>query len=126
MTWPPARPTEASEYRQDAVDQLVSAAGAAGAAVVLGAMIDSAPRLLGGLQTALAEGDAKEFRRSAHSLKANAATVGADALAQTFQELENIGDAGDLDAAKEKTAAAERTYRSLIEAVKKLHKQYGS
>jgi CheY-like chemotaxis protein len=115
-----------TEYRQGAVDQLVSAAGPAGAAVVLGAMIDSAARLLTGLQKSLAEGDAKEFRRSAHSLKANAATVGADTLAQTFQELESLGDAGDLESAREKTASADQAYRSLIEAIKNLRKQYGS
>lgn len=125
MTKPPAWTTEAA-YLQDAVDKLVSTAGAAGAAVVLGAMVDSAPRLLGSFLKALAEGNAKEFRRSAHSLKANAATVGAEALAQTFQELESFGDAGDLDAATEKAASAEQAYRSLIEAVKKLRRQYGS
>ncbi len=83
-------PSEA-EFRQEAIDRLVSAASAKGAAMILGTMVDSAPRLLDGLQRSLAAGDAKEFRRSAHSLKANAATVGADALAGLFQELENLG-----------------------------------
>jgi signal transduction histidine kinase/CheY-like chemotaxis protein len=128
ITRPPATTIQAepAEYRQEAVDRLVSAAGPSGVAVVLGAMIDSAPRLLAGLRKALEEGNAKEFRRSAHSLKANAATVGADALTQTFQALESLGDAGDLDSATEKTAAAEQAYRSLIEAIKKLRQQYGS
>lgn len=121
-----ASTTEPGEYRQAAVDQLVSAAGSAGAAVVLSAMIDSAPRLLAGLQMALSEGDAKEFRRAAHSLKANAATVGADELAETFQSLESLGDAGDLASATEKTATAEQGYRNLIEAIKKVRKQYAS
>jgi signal transduction histidine kinase/DNA-binding response OmpR family regulator len=122
-TRPPASAVESKEYRQAAVDQLVSAAGSAGAAVVLGAMIDSAPRMLAGLQKALNEGNAKEFRRSAHSLKANAATVGADELAQTFQMLESLGDAGDLATAAEKAIAADQAYRSLIEAIKKLRSQ---
>jgi CheY-like chemotaxis protein len=122
-TRPPASVAESKEYRQTAVDQLVSAAGSAGAAVVLGAMIDSAPRMLAGLQKALNEGNAKEFRRSAHSLKANAATVGADELAQTFQMLESLGDAGDLATAAEKAIAADQAYRSLIEAIKKLRSQ---
>jgi CheY-like chemotaxis protein len=126
-TRPPASATEAAtEYRQDAIDQLVTAAGPAGAAVVLGAMIDSAPRLLAGLQKALTDRDAKEFRRSAHSLKANAATVGADALSQTFQTLESLGDAGDLDIATEQAAEAELAYRSLIEAIKPLRNQYSA
>jgi signal transduction histidine kinase/DNA-binding response OmpR family regulator len=125
-TRPPGAPTEPTEYGQAAIDQLVTAAGPSGAAVVLGAMIDSAPRMLTGLQKALTEGNAKEFRRSAHSLKANAATVGATALAQTFQTLESLGDAGDLEAATEKMATAEQGYRSLIEAIKRLRKQYES
>jgi HPt (histidine-containing phosphotransfer) domain-containing protein len=94
--------------------------------VVLGAMIDSAPRLLAGLQKALTDGNANEFRRSAHSLKANAATVGANALAQSFQTLESLGDAGDLATATEKTPAAEQAYRSLIEAIKQLRQQFVS
>ena len=77
-----------------------------------------------GLQQALSEGNAKEFRRSAHSLKANAATVGADDLAKTFQMLESLGDSGDLNAATDKAASAEQAYRNLIEAIKKLRKQY--
>lgn len=124
-TRPPATAAEPTEYGQQAIDQLLSTAGPAGAAVVLGAMIDSAPRLLAGLQKALTEGNAKEFRRSAHSLKANAATVGATALAQTFQTLESLGDAGDLAAASEKTPAAEQAYRSLIEAIRKVRQQVG-
>ncbi len=125
ITRPPAGTTpEQTEYKQSAVDQLLSVAGPAGAAVVLGAMVDSAPRMLATLQNALAEGNAKEFRRCAHSLKANAATVGADDLAQAFQALESLGDAGDLQAAVDKTAQADQGYRNLIEAIRQLRKQY--
>src|SRR5687768_9706349 len=89
--------------RQELIDQLVAAAGPRGAVLVLGAMVDSAPRLLDGLRGSLAAGDAKAFRRSAHSLKANAATVGADALAQMLQELEDLGGAGDLSNAADRS-----------------------
>jgi len=126
ITRPPAIAAESTEYRQGAIDKLVSAAGAAGATVVLSAMIDSAPRLLDGLQKSLAEGNARDFRRSAHSLKANAATVGADDLVETFQTLESLGDAGDLTTATEQTATAEQAYRSLIEAIKKVRNKYAS
>ncbi|MFC4311283.1 response regulator [Steroidobacter flavus] len=113
------------EFRQDAIDRLVSAASAKGAAMILGTMIDSAPRLLEGLQRSLAAGDAKEFRRSAHSLKANAATVGADALAAMFQELENLGSAGDLSAVADKASSAEQSYRGLVAAVDDIRKKLG-
>src|SRR5687768_974108 len=107
---PPTITTPVSEFRQEAVDKLMSSAGAVGASIVLGAMVDSAPRLLDALRSALVQGDAPTFRRSAHSLKANAATVGADALAQTFQELENLGNAGNLAAAPAQAESAELAY----------------
>lgn len=126
ITRPPGNITETAEFRQEVIDQLVSSAGPSGTSVVLGAMIDSAPRMLAGLQRALNEGNAKDLRRSAHSLKANAATVGADALAKQFQELESLGDTGDLQTATAKAAPAEQGYRSLIEAIKKLRSQYSA
>lgn len=92
--------------------------------MVLGAMIESAPRLLAGLREALTAPDPKEFRRQAHSLKANAATVGADMLAAQLQELENLGAAGQLDEAEDKTAAAETAYQQLIDAIRELRKHY--
>jgi HPt (histidine-containing phosphotransfer) domain-containing protein len=88
-------------------------------------MIDSAPRLLEGLQQALASRDSKEFRRCAHSLKANAMTVGADATAARLQELEDLGEAGRLDEAEAKFASAEQGYRRLIESMQALRKHYG-
>jgi HPt (histidine-containing phosphotransfer) domain-containing protein len=78
------------------------------------------------LQDALAQGDAPAFRRSAHSLKANAATVGADALARTFQELEDLGNTDNLAAAAAQTESAGQAYRSLIEAIAKLRNQLGT
>jgi signal transduction histidine kinase/DNA-binding response OmpR family regulator len=115
-----------AEFKRETVDQLVAATGAVGAAVVLGAMIDSAPRMLDGLQTALARRDAPTFRRTAHSLKANAATVGAEALTRAFEELEHLGKAGDLDAAAKKTESARQAYLKLIAAIDTLRKQLAS
>jgi signal transduction histidine kinase/DNA-binding response OmpR family regulator/HPt (histidine-containing phosphotransfer) domain-containing protein len=124
---PPATSTtNVAEYSQEAVDKLVSATGAVGASIVLGAMVDSAPRLLDTLRSALVQGDAPAFRRSAHSLKANAATVGADALTRIFQELEELGSAGNLAAASEQTESAELAYRNLIEAIVKLRQRLGA
>ncbi len=123
LSSPATSTSSVAEYSQEAVDKLVSATGRMGASMVLGAMVDSAPRLLDALRSALTQGDAPAFRRSAHSLKANAATVGADALAQTFQALEELGNAGNLAAAPEQTESAELAYRRLIEAIAKLRKQ---
>jgi signal transduction histidine kinase/DNA-binding response OmpR family regulator len=123
-------PTEAmnaspSEYQRAMVERLASVAGAAGATVVLGAMIDSAPRQLDGLNGALLARNPKDFRRHAHSLKANALTVGADALAVQFQELEDLGATGRLDEASAKAASADSAYRRLIDSMRELRKHYG-
>ncbi len=120
-----ATASSSEEFRRETIDQLASVAGPAGAAIVLGAMIDSAPRLLDGLQNSLADRDSKEFRRYAHSLKTNALTVGATAIAVRLQELEDLGAADRLDDAIEKTAFAEQGYRRLIESMHALRKHYG-
>jgi CheY-like chemotaxis protein len=120
---PASDQTPAMEFQQQAIDRLAAAAGAKGAAIILGAMVDSAPRLLDGLLRALELGDAKEFRRSAHSLKANAATVGADALAGMFQELEDLGSAGDLSNVADQSTRAEQSYRSLVVAIDGVRKE---
>lgn len=122
---PVAAITQLAQFRRETVERLASAAGAAGIAMVLGAMIDSAPRLLDGLRNALTAADAKEFRRYAHSLKANAATVGAEVLAAQFQELEDLGAAGRLEGAADRTAAAADAYHQLMTSMRELRKHYG-
>lgn len=122
---PAANHESLTQFRQEAIDRLVSAAGAKGAGLVLGAMVDSAPRLLDGLRRAVTDGDAKALRRNAHSLKANAATVGADALARMFQELEDLGAAGDLSQVADRVSSAEQTYRQLVASIDSLRKKLG-
>jgi signal transduction histidine kinase/DNA-binding response OmpR family regulator/HPt (histidine-containing phosphotransfer) domain-containing protein len=114
---------DALGYDREVIDRFLSVAGPAGASMVLGAMIDSAPGMLDGLQRALTTGDRKEIRRHAHSLKTNARTVGANAIARQFQELELLGGNASLDGAAENVTAACATYRQLIEAMRRLREQ---
>jgi HPt (histidine-containing phosphotransfer) domain-containing protein len=62
--------------------------------------IEEAPTMLGELHRALADGNAEQFRRAAHSLKSNANTFGALALATLARELElgGLARAGAPDA----------------------------
>jgi CheY-like chemotaxis protein len=110
----------ASGYSQEAIDRLLSAAGPAGTAMVLDAMIDSAPSQLDGLQRAFAASDRKELRRFAHSLKANAKSVGANALARRLEELEILSGSGQLDGAARAVEAAANDYRQLIEVMRRV------
>jgi CheY-like chemotaxis protein len=111
---------------QGTIDILVSAMGHAGAAIVLGAMIDSAPNLLEGLRQSLATSDQKECRRHAHSLKANAKTVGAYALARRFEELESLADSGRLHDVTSSAEGAVNDYRKLIESARRVRKEFES
>jgi len=115
---------DALGYDREVIDRFLSVAGPAGASMVLGAMIDSAQGMLDGLQRAVTVGDRKEVRRHAHSLKTNARTVGANAIARQFQELEQlVGDSGAVEGAASSTAAASSAYRQLIEAMRRLREQ---
>ena len=118
---------EASGYSREAIERLLSATGPAGTSMVLGAMIDSSTSQLDGLQRALAAADRKELRRHAHSLKANAKTVGANTLARRFEELEGLSAASaDPAAAASAVAAAANDYRRLIESMRALRQRLTS
>jgi CheY-like chemotaxis protein len=115
---------DASGYSRETIDRLLSVAGPAGTATVLGAMIDGAPGQLDGLQLALAASDRKELRRYAHSLKANAKTVGASEVARRFEELESLSATSQFDETTARAiAAAASGYRQLIESMRKLRSE---
>ena len=105
-------------HDEDAIERIVSAAGPAGAAIVLGAMIDSAQETIDSLNRAIAQSDRKETRRHAHSLKANAKTVGANAIARRFQEIEAASANGALDDLERLAQGALTDYRELIESMR--------
>jgi len=73
------------------------------------------------LLEAVAAGDAAELRASAHSLKSASATFGAMRVAELATQLEALGDAGDVPAARpladELSAEADRAHAALSAAV---------
>jgi HPt (histidine-containing phosphotransfer) domain-containing protein len=68
--------------------ELQDTAGADFVAELVGTFLEEAPQMIGELRSALAAGAADRFRRAAHSLKSNAGTFGATALAARARELE--------------------------------------
>jgi len=70
---------------------LEEAAGAEFVGELVDTFLEEAPAMIGGLQAAMAGGDAEAFRRIAHSLKSNANTFGAQALGLLARELELAG-----------------------------------
>jgi HPt (histidine-containing phosphotransfer) domain-containing protein len=67
-------------------------------------------RLLAQAGEALAQGQAEDLRRAAHSLKSTGATFGAMALSAAARELEYLARAGTLDEAAGHIAHVESEY----------------
>jgi HPt (histidine-containing phosphotransfer) domain-containing protein len=64
---------------------------------LIGQFLSDAPILIDTARSALGAGEADEVRRAAHTLKSNAATFGARALAERSRELEDTAKQGTLD-----------------------------
>jgi len=79
--------------------------------------LDDAPTQLETMASALAENDSERFRRAAHSLKSNAATLGALSLSESSKELEMIGKSGDISAASPKLDALGEAYAKVVSAL---------
>ena len=67
---------------------------------LIGQFLTDAPTLIVTARSSLAAGDTDEVRRAAHTLKSNAATFGARALATRSRELEDTAKHGSLDGAE--------------------------
>jgi HPt (histidine-containing phosphotransfer) domain-containing protein len=104
---------------QAALDGLLEATGADPAflAALIGAYLADTPAQLETMAAAAAGGDAEALRRTAHSLKASSATLGALALAARCRELEAMGGDGRLDGAPALVAAAAAAYSETRQAL---------
>jgi PAS domain S-box-containing protein len=93
---PPASPEQSRTSALDAaaLARLRETLGDAATAEIVGTFLAEGPPLLSVLHLAVERGDADGLRRAAHTLKSNAATFGAAALAELCRELEAIGEAG--------------------------------
>ena len=83
---------------QSVLDELREATGDEFLSELITTFLDEAPGMIADLRAAARKGDADLFRRSAHSLKSNATTFGATALADQARGLE-LGDLAE-EAAK--------------------------
>ncbi|MGH7336056.1 MAG: response regulator, partial [Myxococcota bacterium] len=89
--------------------------GADGAAEVVDAIVEDAPRLLSGLDEFLQNGDRAALRLVAHTMKSNAALVGAKTLTALLEDLEQLAAAGATDGSAEKVTHIGALYRRLME-----------
>jgi PAS domain S-box-containing protein len=111
--------SESSVIDPAAYDELVASTG--GDPDFIRELIDTyltdAPGLFAQMRSALTSGDAETFRRAAHSLKSNSASLGALTLSALAKELEMMGKAGTLEGAAAKIAAADVEYERVKAAL---------
>ena len=116
----PAQHEQGLEIDQAILARLAEEIGPEALAELLDTMIDDTSRLLSGLQAALSNADAAELRHWAHTIKSNAMTVGAVALARQFHSLEQIDDGAAVAAAETQIATAQSDYKNLISVIRRI------
>ena len=100
--------------------ELKEATGEEFASELVLTFIDEAHQMLADLRQAAENSDADSYRRAAHSIKSNASTFGAMALAEQARKIElgSLPDAGDLtdaDALQAEFESSAQALRSLID-----------
>ena len=93
-------------------DELVASTGGDPAFIqeLIDTYLTDAPDLFGQMRSSLTANDADTFRRAAHSLKSNSASLGALTLSAMAKDLEMMGKAGTLGGVAAKLAAADVEY----------------
>jgi len=77
--------------------------------------LSEAPVLFRGIEEAVASGAPEEVRRAAHSLKSASGNIRANRLAFLLQYMEDRGQAGDVEGARELFGALREEYRAVID-----------
>jgi HPt (histidine-containing phosphotransfer) domain-containing protein len=80
--------------------------------------LEDAPHMLNDMSQAMADNNAELFRRSAHSLKTNANTFGALALADLAKKFEDLGRDNQLDAVGDKFDELSAEYARVASTLK--------
>jgi CheY-like chemotaxis protein len=86
-------------------------------AEVIDAFFADAPNLLATLRRSVEQGDVDDLRRTAHTLKSNSETFGAEGFSELCRELEESAKDGELTGAAELAARIEAEYAGLQAAL---------
>jgi len=87
---------------QAALDGLLATTDREFVGELIDAYLEDSPALIAGMNEALANGNATEFTRAAHSLKSSSASLGAMSLSALAKELELLGKESKLTGAASK------------------------
>ena len=91
---------------------------------LLDTFLDDAPQLIAALGKALEARDAEAFRRSAHSLKSNAASFGAKTLSEQAKALELLGREGRFAHVQSQLETLSAEYEKVEQVLKKLRHEF--
>jgi HPt (histidine-containing phosphotransfer) domain-containing protein len=89
-------------------------------AELIGTYLEDSAALLTAMRQAIAEANAPELQRAAHSLKSNSASFGAAPLASLCREMELRAGAGRLDGAPELLPRIEAAYTQVEQQLRAL------
>ncbi len=89
-------------------------------ASLIDVFLSDSPEIIRQMQSGVAAGDIELVRRSAHTLKSNSASFGANRLAGAARELEMIAKNGTLEGATPKLEAVEREFIQLSPVILEL------
>jgi HPt (histidine-containing phosphotransfer) domain-containing protein len=108
----------ANEFNVDWEEALAAVNGSESLLAELSAIFNSeGPRLLGQLDTAIAEGDAAGVRIAAHTLRRSAGYFGDTPVSEQASHLEKLAEDGQLDKADEPLARLRLALPQLLSAL---------
>ena len=111
--------SDGSEVDDAVLRRLAAAIGVPGTREVIDAYFDDAPKRLADLRRALETDDLELARRSAHTLKSTAASLGARRLAELCSEAEAVARAGDADALRARLPQVEELLARVLEELRR-------
>jgi HPt (histidine-containing phosphotransfer) domain-containing protein len=97
----------------------------AGIAELLEMALDTGVKHRHALEQGVAAGDAEMVRRAAHAIKGSSGNVGANAVMNLADELEQRARVGNLDGARERIDAIAAAYARVGEAVRAYRSRVG-
>ncbi|WP_372896734.1 response regulator [Stieleria sp.] len=118
----PATPPESTDVIDLEFAQTRIPGGAQGVKEVAQLLIDECPKMIHEIREGLANQDANQVRRGAHTLKGSADWFAAKRVVATAKRLETYAHDGDLDSASTVLPELEAEVRQLVDAVKELTK----
>ncbi len=102
----------------DVLRQLEEDVGAAETRSVIETFLEATPGLLASLRNGAARADAAAIQRSAHTLKASSALLGALVLSRHCEDLERLGRSGDVERARSMVEAVETLFVAVERALR--------